>query len=245
MKNLSLLSLGFLAILLLVIYPVQDAHSFMFKVSDLEWKTWQPYCKARYVGTSVGSNSKYAKLVSKEEQERWRNYLGEVQHHIHHYCAGLTYLTRARFLAGSQDLYKNAVKEMVYTYDKANLDTPIYSEISANYGLALYGAKRRLDAFKVLKLGITRQPSADASYIAIAAILTKEKSFQEAIEYLESGHKVIGEKSPKLIYRLGDTYFKSGDYSKARYFAKKAAELGYSAPGLKKRLKKIGQWNEE
>jgi len=52
----------------------------------------------------------------------------------------------------------------------------------------------------------------------------------------------LGDNSGNMHYNAGLAYFELGDYDKAVVHAKKAAEVGFSLPGLRDKLQKIGKW---
>jgi len=66
----------------------------------------------------------------------------------------------------------------------------------------------------------------------------------DAIAQFEMAAK-LGDDSGNLHYNAGLAYFELGDYDNAVAHAKKAAELGFSLPGLRDKLTKLGKWPAE
>lgn len=66
----------------------------------------------------------------------------------------------------------------------------------------------------------------------------------DAITQFEMAAK-LGDDSGNLHYNAGLAYFELGDYDNAVAHAKKAVELGFSLPGLRDKLTKIGKWPAE
>jgi tetratricopeptide (TPR) repeat protein len=66
----------------------------------------------------------------------------------------------------------------------------------------------------------------------------------DAITQFEMAAK-LGDDSGNLHYNAGLTYFELGDYDKALAHAKKAYDLGFTLPGLREKLAKIGKWPSE
>lgn len=58
--------------------------------------------------------------------------------------------------------------------------------------------------------------------------------------------QAVLEKQPRnaeVLYNLGLTYFAQKDYTKAEEAARKAYELGFPLPGLKRKLRAVGAWS--
>lgn len=62
-----------------------------------------------------------------------------------------------------------------------------------------------------------------------------------AVEQLESALR-LDQDNANVHYNLGLVYLDLKDYPKAREHAQRAYELGFSLPGLRKRLEAAGQW---
>ena len=66
---------------------------------------------------------------------------------------------------------------------------------------------------------------------------------REAVEQLELALK-LDQGNANIHYNLGLVYLDLKDYPKAREHAQRAYELGFSLPGLRKRLEAAGQWTQ-
>lgn len=66
---------------------------------------------------------------------------------------------------------------------------------------------------------------------------------REAIEHLEAAEKLT-EGSANLHYNLGLAFIEVKRYEDARRHARKAYALGFPLPGLRERLKRLGQWKD-
>jgi tetratricopeptide (TPR) repeat protein len=71
--------------------------------------------------------------------------------------------------------------------------------------------------------------------------LTRVGKQREALEQLEVALK-LDQGNANIHYNLGLVYLDLKDYPKAREHAQRAYELGFSLPGLRKRLEAVGQW---
>lgn len=50
--------------------------------------------------------------------------------------------------------------------------------------------------------------------------------------------------SPNVLYNLGLAFFEFGEYDQAANYARRAAERGFILPGLRKKLQRVGRWQE-
>ncbi|HCB14326.1 MAG TPA: hypothetical protein DEP36_12275 [Gammaproteobacteria bacterium] len=117
---------------------------------------------------------------------------------------------------------------------------PLFSTVSAYYGIALYQSGDHDRAFEIWKEGITVQPNKPESYVAMAEALRSERKMKEALELLLRFDKVKQQPSAEVEYFLGHTYLDLGLYDDAKRHADKAYQLGYPLPGLKNKLRRIG-----
>jgi tetratricopeptide (TPR) repeat protein len=73
--------------------------------------------------------------------------------------------------------------------------------------------------------------------------LLRSDKHQAAIEQLKLAEQYAGPDG-NVYYNLGLAYFDLKDYGKARDYAKRAYELGFTLPGLKNKLQSVGQWRD-
>ena len=71
--------------------------------------------------------------------------------------------------------------------------------------------------------------------------LLKDGKREAAIEELERGIALIPDNG-NAHYNVGLAYFEVGNYDAAREHARQAQSLGFSLPGLQRKLAKIGKW---
>lgn len=69
-------------------------------------------------------------------------------------------------------------------------------------------------------------------------IEAREK-IERAVEIFEAKD---GQMTPNILYNLGLAYFEFGAYDEAAAYARRAADGGYTLPGLKNKLKRVGRW---
>lgn len=73
--------------------------------------------------------------------------------------------------------------------------------------------------------------------------LLRNDKQQAAIEQLKLAENYAGANG-NVYYNLGLAYFDLKDYGRARDYAKRAHELGFTLPGLKNKLQSVGQWRD-
>lgn len=64
---------------------------------------------------------------------------------------------------------------------------------------------------------------------------------EEAVGLFQKGQSEV---TPNMLYNLGLAYFEFGEYDEAASYARRAAEGGFTLPGLKNKLKGVGHWQE-
>ena len=128
------------------------ARAFDFKPTPAEWAMWSDYCKARYVVSSVGLTSPYASMIPPAMVQMWRTRLGEPTFSpLHHHCAGLVHMQRARLARNDQERifeYRAAEQESRYTLERLPPTSALYREVLGNVQMAsamlgVYGASPR------------------------------------------------------------------------------------------------------
>jgi Tfp pilus assembly protein PilF len=79
--------------------------------------------------------------------------------------------------------------------------------------------------------------------LLFGTFLLKNGKREAAIEQLKIAELHAGANG-NVYYNLGLAYFDLKDYGKAREYAKRAHELGFTLPGLKNKLQSVGQWRD-
>ena len=76
-----------------------------------------------------------------------------------------------------------------------------------------------------------------------ADFLAKRGKHREALEQLEVAKELAGDNA-NLNYNVGLAYVELKDYDKALAHAHKAYALGFSLPGLRNKLERVGKWRD-
>jgi tetratricopeptide (TPR) repeat protein len=96
-------------------------------------------------------------------------------------------------------------------------------------------------AMREFEIAMQERPDLAAGYQAAALVLQDGGKVEAAIEVLERGNRASDGKSADLNYSLGLLYLKAKRLDDAEARARRAYELGYPLPGLKKQLAAAGR----
>lgn len=237
----------FLVALILVASQAQGSAQ---DLTEFEWATLPDYCKAALLGSDwaqfVPSRHKVPRSWVDEMLKTYNERIGIPG--AHHFCVGMVYISRARGGIGlsqekSVGLMKQAADEINYSYSRTEKRAPLYSVVTAYYGVALYHSGNRERAFDIWKEGIATQPARPESYVAMAEALRSERKMKEALELLLRFDKAKKQPSAEAEYFLGHTYFDLELYDDAKRHADKAYQLGYPLPGLRNKLRRVEKGN--
>jgi len=220
------------------------AGAFSFVPRETEWAAWPPHCKARYSVSPAATGSPYYGAVDPAEVQQWRARLTDkVWEHMHHYCAGLAWLLRARVEASPQarkSQLKAASREVSYTQRHLVPGQPLFPEVtiaSAQVSAELGNVQQGVNT---LQRAIAALPSTAELYVALYSIQKRANRLEPAVEALTRGDAATSGKSAEIQYFLGLEAFDRGQKTEAVAFAKRAYELGYPLPGLRRKLQAEG-----
>lgn len=228
--------------------PPGLAAAFSFEMSESEFSSWPMYCQARYASIDVGKRHPFSVNFSQTLIEQARAQLGaETFERVHHWCAGTTWLSRAR-LQRDQKMREfqlnEARSESLFTLDGLPPDSTIIPSILITLGLV---CQEQLDvscATENFEKAITMRPTEASPYSALALLHRKHKQLSAARDVLIRGDAASGGQSTEIHYNLGLILLEMGEIDGALEYAHKAYLAGYPLPGLKKKLKQIGRWTE-
>ena len=235
------------AILFFTFFVVGDAAALSFLPTAREWIAWPQYCRARYVVSAAGRDSKYAGRVPRAEVNRWKQQLGGAWYGLHHYCAGLASLNKAkltRIRAERERDYQYVLRQARYTLERTPQENPMYAKIAVTMAEASAGLGHLDEAFEYLDRARALHPTETAAYAVAALIYRDGGKLEKAKEILIQGNEAVEGKSSELHYILGLILLELKEFETAREHAKQAYELGYPLPGLKKKLKAAGYWTD-
>ena len=151
---------------------------------------WQPspaemavlpaYCTAKF---NEGTNPGPAKM--------WRDSMGVGFIHIHHYCAGLNFVNRARGMGSTdrnrQGTLEAALRNFDYMLTNAPKDFYLRPEILMNRGIALSLMNRTGEAIGDLLQSIEANPAQPRAYLTLAEMYEKQRNRAKALETVTDG----------------------------------------------------------
>ena len=225
------------------------AAAYQFDLSEIEFSNWPMYCQARYSSIAqVAQLHSFSANYSRALMEQAREQLGaETWERVHHWCAGLTWLNRARMERGQklrEFQLSEAKAESLFTLVGLPPDSTIIPSIHVTLGLVCQEQDDFKCASENFEKAIAIRPAEASPYSALALLHRKHKQLSLARDVLTRGDTALGGKSAEIHYNLGLILLELGDADGAMGYAKKAYLEGFPLPGLKKKLVKIGRWVE-
>lgn len=220
--------------------------SYSFVLDPLEFASWPSYCQARYVTTGIGSTTQFAEVVSPAAIEAARSVIGaQAFEHIHHYCAGLLYLRRARTEADPRRkkwLLEEAFRESAYTYNRVVAGSPIHATIATTLAQIEKTRGNNANALQFLEAARSASPTDPLTHLALAIFHRDAGRLADARTVLEEGFAATERKSYEIAYNLGLICMEMKDINCAVENARFVYDAGFPLPGLKNRLEQAGHW---
>lgn len=232
---------AFLAVGLLI---TASAHGYTYGPQNrAEWDGWPEYCKARYTQSLIGKNSEYARAVDSDTVARWEAQMGPCWYYLHHHCAAVLHLDRAKSARSKAD--RNFALQSAIKEDRGGLRycpeaNPFSANIATHMAMTYVEAGDLANATKLLDRSIRSHPEFAQAYLVKASTLRRNGKVNEALEVLSAGNAAVDGKSAELHNALGYAYLRNKEYEKAREHARLAYELGFPLPGLRQELAAAG-----
>ena len=234
------------AVLLLATIMPQVGHAYSFIPSDFEWASWPEYCHARYVTTEIGQSTKWARQYSESLIATERRRVGEPTFlHLHHYCAGLAWLSRAKIEAQpklKESYLGQANTEITYTFERMPESSPVYPTVAVNMARVINEQGQPEEAVAVIERALDSHPQDPRPYIGLSVLYRDLKRLDLARDALLKGDTAVGGKSAEIHYTLGLVYFELNDFDRSVEYAQKAYAKNYPLPGLQDKLRRSGHW---
>lgn len=229
----------------LVLLLPATALSLTFTPSEGEWLSWPDYCRARYVVSGAGRGSAFEQRVSQSEVAAQHRKMGEeAWYWLHHYCAALAYISRAK--AATTDQWRNhylrEADANLYGHLKViSNDNPMFPDVVVSAAQLEVERGEQAKALKLLEQGMSSHPTASSPYAFAAILYRRSNDYAAAIDVLNRGLAAVDQQSAELQYIIGLMYLESNQLDLASEHAAKAYELGYPLPGLAAKLRRAGR----
>lgn len=222
----------------------RPAAGFTFDLSESEWAWWPGYCKARYNDLGMSATGARGSSLSRTEIAAWRSQLGEdVFTYIHHHCAGLVWLQRARLATSRAErefALSSAEYESNFTLARIPPGSAMHADILVHMGQIKRAAGDTQAALGFFEQAIGSRPGHAAGYLGKALVMRDKKDIAGAVAVLEAGSIATGGESREIEYHLGLALLDLGQHEAARSHARRAYELGFPLPALRDRLAAAG-----
>lgn len=163
-------------------FPSSAAMAAGEEVSELEFASLPPYCRARLKAPRGSA-----------EWESWASRIPEFPS-IHHYCVGLNFMNRARaqFDLPVRGSYLNrAVNEMGYNLKGPKPEAVLTATIFLNRAAAYEMWKRPGEAIRDLISAIQYDPRLEQAYDRLAALLERSSGRKQALEIVTQGLQYV------------------------------------------------------
>jgi tetratricopeptide (TPR) repeat protein len=233
------------------------SHAFLWQPTEIQFALLPAHCKASIARKLKGAHWDQREVNHwKGQSDVWESRIGADFVHMHHYCAGLGWLTlaenpsmRAQTNYSVRWSYARAVGEISYTIGRSNPSSPLWTEMNlaqarARAGLARTAraegdddlASKEYDRAASQLVSLQRQSPGRADiYIELAKLLDSEEKVTEAIDVLEQGMEKVSKKGPLLFY-LARYYYSLGDLDKAAALTTRAEAAGMKMDSLRRKL---------
>jgi tetratricopeptide (TPR) repeat protein len=221
------------------------AHAYDFKPTQSEFSSWPSYCQARYVTLPIGEDSPWATQITRGQINSARANIGDnVFEYVHHYCAGMIWLRRARVEHDERqrtyDL-KTAHAETMFTFNRLPPGTPMRAQVLINLAGITQEMGDVQGAIDLLEQAIDTVPDEPAPYMELAIIYRKAGDLEKAHAALMRGDAATNGESAEIHYNLGLLLIEMNDLDGAEREAKRAYALGHPLPGLRNKLLRLGR----
>jgi len=215
------------------------AHAFTFQPNKMQYYLMPDYCKAKMSDFHANREGFWSIRfpINEKEIAYWKHRIGSDWHHMHHYCAGVAYLSEAQDPADRRAdwHYHLAVMEIRYTWSKSGPTAPLWPQMTLDYARANEGNGDRQKALELLTQLIGQAPDNPHVYLALAQTLKRGGDLEKAIPVLEEGLKKVKVKGPLLFY-LPRFYYEAGNVDRAAELIPAAEKAGMKMDTLRKKL---------
>jgi tetratricopeptide (TPR) repeat protein len=225
-------------LLLILIAAGGKALAFNFQPNPTQFALLPEHCKARLVDFYAHREGRWRHKfpINERKVTQYRRLIGSDFMNMHHYCAGLVFLSEAqRNPKRAKSLFKQAKGEIDYTLKRSNPKQPLWIEMSIAQAKTSAGLGQTQQALAQLRELLKLQPDNETVYLEIAKIQKRTGRINDAIFTLEAGIRNNAKEGPMLFF-LADYYWDLGDVEKARALTVKAEAAGMKMERMREKL---------
>jgi tetratricopeptide (TPR) repeat protein len=234
---------GATAALTTLLFLAFEAQAFNFTPTAAEWATWPEMCKARYARTRIGSGSDFGTSVPQSVVQQWETQLGGGWNYVHHHCAGMIYLDRAKVepeASKRKFLLGRSIAEHSFALEHTPGGNPLAAEIRTRLGLTYREAGDTAKSMEQFDQALRINAAYGPAYVGKAMLDRDAKNLDAAITTLRKGNEATSGQSAEISHFLSLLLLQQGSYEESRTFARQAYANGYPLPGLRDRLARAG-----
>jgi hypothetical protein len=238
MFNIQHPLLSLAALIVLLTTPIQSAYAFAWQPTPTEFALLPEHCKAKISDYLEHRNGKWRHSfpINEKKIQHYKNIIGSDFRHMHHYCAGLAYLSQAKTSRNrSAWFFRQAEAEISYTIGKSRPTNPLWIEMNVAQAKARAGLGKHNEALQQLHDCLELEPRSETLYIEIAKTLKQTGQINDAVITLEEGLRNGGKAGP-LLYWLALYHYDLGDLTKARESMERAEANGMKMSRLRRKL---------
>ncbi len=241
---------GLLAVMIIgLIAGPRPGLAYSFVPTQAEFLTWPDYCKVVYLRTNIGKGSSgFAELITADAFAAGTAALGSEPFGdggVHHYCASILLLARARNEANRQQrdfLLSQAKSESQFTMARAVPDGEMYVQSATQIAMVQYEQGEVVQSLELLDELISSTRDNAQPYLAKFIIHFRRKEYALAYDTLMLADSAVDGASSEVHYNLGLVLVRMDRPEEAVHFAKLAYDKGYPLPGLMLQLRRRGYW---
>jgi tetratricopeptide (TPR) repeat protein len=215
-----------------------------FVPTATEWQAWPVYCRVQYTTVNDGINLQ-DEQYSQADIQQWMRALGERTFlGLHHYCASIHFLSRARAQSDPQMrqfVMNRALDDAIYSYTRTDTMSPVYPNMAIVIAQIKTEQGKPQEAMEVLQHIIKVRPERSEPYVMLALIHRKQGKLTAARDVLRDANTAAGGQSADIEYNLGLINLELGDIDAAVANAQKVYAEGYPLLGLKNKLAAKGR----
>jgi tetratricopeptide (TPR) repeat protein len=224
--------------------PAETASAFSYgPESQSEWDGWPMVCKVRFTVSLEGRNSARANSYPPEVIQQWADQYGDCWGLLHHHCAGILFLQRAKFAPSKTERQfdlNSALQQHQYSLKTCPKSNRQFAVALTHMGMVYTESGEFAKAKRMFDDAISSHPDFDGAYLAKGIMLKRQGRRQDSLDALLAGSAATQASSAELENALGLAYFDSGQFENARAAARRAYALGYPLPTLRDKLAKVG-----
>lgn len=209
-----------------------------FRPTPFDFALAPDYCKAKLSDPGIKHLAGKHVRYSQQQRESWKKRIGPDWAHMHHYCWGVAYISRARTGKGNRTAatsFELAIPQIEYTRNQSKPGYPLWIPMTIDLAEAYEGSGNRAKAIDLLLELRKTSGKAPEVHVALARTLSRAHKTSDAIKVLEQARTTFDTNGPILFY-LAYFYYDAGYIERAIEYSRAAQKAGMKMDLLNERL---------